>query len=176
VTSRRDPAASARLAIGTTCVGSIRYRTGNTRPAAVDRLARVMERDMFTGWPHPHSFSAPASWGCPPPGRWPGRVMRCHRLIRHAYGDQRGYMRMVDPAFAAWDLLWAELGERLIVTTGVLALAQGESVWLAASRDAMAAHALAPTRIDPATVTARYPMLRVDGVSTCFHVSAGGTA
>jgi len=97
-----------------------------------------------------------------------------HRLIRHAYGDERGYMRMVDPAFAAWDLLWAELGERLLVTTGVLALAQGESAWLTASRDAMAAHALAPAQLDAATVAARYPMLRADGIAAAVHVGAGG--
>jgi len=97
-----------------------------------------------------------------------------HRLIRHAYGDDRGYMRMVDPAFAAWDLLWAELGERLLVKTGVLALAQGESGWLAASRDAMAAHALAPAQLDAATVAARYPMLRADDLAACIRVDAGG--
>lgn len=97
-----------------------------------------------------------------------------HRLIRHAYGDQRGYMRMADPAFAAWDVLWAELGERLLVDTGVLALAERESAWLAASRDAMAAHALAPAYLDAATVAARYPMLRADGIAAAVHVGAGG--
>ena len=30
-----------------------------------------------------------------------------HRLIRHPYGDHRGYARMIDDAYAAWDLLWA---------------------------------------------------------------------
>ena len=36
-----------------------------------------------------------------------------HRLIRHAYGDRLGYMRMVADAYAIWDRLWADLGERL---------------------------------------------------------------
>ena len=36
-----------------------------------------------------------------------------HRLIRHAYGAQAGYMRMVDPAYAAWDMVWRDLGEVL---------------------------------------------------------------
>src|SRR6478736_1666915 len=33
-----------------------------------------------------------------------------HRLLRHPYGDHAGYARMIDPAFAAWDLLCRDLG------------------------------------------------------------------
>jgi len=35
-----------------------------------------------------------------------------HRLIRHAYGAQAGYMRMIDPAFQAWEMIWAARGEQ----------------------------------------------------------------
>src|SRR3954468_17453923 len=45
-----------------------------------------------------------------------------HRLIRHPYGDHAGYARMIDPAFAAWDLLWRDLGCKLYAATGPLAL------------------------------------------------------
>ena len=38
-----------------------------------------------------------------------------HRLIRHAYGAEAGYTAMVDQAYAAWDRLWADLGETLYV-------------------------------------------------------------
>src|SRR5258708_13481144 len=36
-----------------------------------------------------------------------------HRLIRHPYGDRRGYPRMIDAAYAPWDLLSGDLGPRL---------------------------------------------------------------
>ncbi|MBP6769531.1 MAG: NAD(P)/FAD-dependent oxidoreductase, partial [Reyranella sp.] len=36
-----------------------------------------------------------------------------HRLIRHPYGAHVGYARMIDDAYAAWALLWADLGETL---------------------------------------------------------------
>jgi glycine/D-amino acid oxidase-like deaminating enzyme len=36
-----------------------------------------------------------------------------HRLIRHPYGSHVGYARMIDDAYAAWELLWADLGETL---------------------------------------------------------------
>jgi glycine/D-amino acid oxidase-like deaminating enzyme len=65
-----------------------------------------------------------------------------HRLIRHAYGAQAGYMRMVDPAYAAWDMIWAALGARHYVETGVLALANHHGGWLAESRAALRADAV----------------------------------
>ena len=60
-----------------------------------------------------------------------------HRLIRHAYGAQAGYMRMVDAAYDAWGLLWGELGEAFYVSTGVLALGAGGGGWLGESRSAL---------------------------------------
>ena len=60
-----------------------------------------------------------------------------HRLIRHAYGAQHGYMRMVDEAYAAWELMWREIGERPYVPTGVLALGGRAEGWLAESRAAL---------------------------------------
>src|SRR5215204_6476581 len=41
-----------------------------------------------------------------------------HRLIRHPYGDHVGYARMIDQAYAAWELLWSDLGQRLYAATG----------------------------------------------------------
>jgi len=43
-----------------------------------------------------------------------------HRLIRHAYGAELGYTRLVEPAYAAWELLWQTLGVRHYHPTGTL--------------------------------------------------------
>jgi sarcosine oxidase subunit beta len=97
-----------------------------------------------------------------------------HRLIRHAYGAHAGYMRMVDPAHAAWDLLFAEAGERPYVQTGVLALSQHAGGWLAESRDALAADGRAAEPLDAAAVAAAWPFLRPDGIADAFRLEAGG--
>ncbi len=97
-----------------------------------------------------------------------------HRLIRHAYGTAHGYMRMVDDAHAAWDLLWGELGETLYVPTGVLALAAARGGWMAESRAAVTAHGLAPEDLDAAAVGARYPMLDPAGIADAFLLRPGG--
>jgi sarcosine oxidase subunit beta len=97
-----------------------------------------------------------------------------HRLIRHAYGAEAGYMRMVDAAFAAWELLWAELGQRLGIPTGLLALAERDDGWLAASRAALRADGHAVQDLAGADIAAHYPMLARDGIADGFHMEAGG--
>ncbi|WP_043830526.1 FAD-dependent oxidoreductase [Muricoccus aerilatus] len=100
-----------------------------------------------------------------------------HRLIRHAYGAAAGYMRMVDEAYAAWDDLFAAIGERAYAETGVLALsdgANGEADWFAASRRALRGHALAAEDLRPDALEARFPWLRAAGVAEGFHMPRGG--
>lgn len=97
-----------------------------------------------------------------------------HRLIRHAYGAQAGYMRMVDPAHAAWDMVWRDLGEVLHVPTGVLAVSGGTAGWLGESRTALAAGGHAFTDLTAAEVAARFPMLTEAGIGAAFHMAPGG--
>jgi sarcosine oxidase subunit beta len=97
-----------------------------------------------------------------------------HRLIRHAYGAQAGYMRMVDAAFTAWDLLWSDLGERHFVPTGVLALAAGAEGWLGESRAALAEGGYPFEDLAPAGIEARFPMLNAVGVGDALAMRQGG--
>ncbi len=97
-----------------------------------------------------------------------------HRLIRHAYGAQAGYMRMIDPAYAAWEMLWRDLGEVLHVTTGVLAVSGSEAGWLGDSRAALAADGRAFENLSPADIPARFPMLTQAGIGAAFHMAPGG--
>lgn len=43
-------------------------------------------------------------------------------MIRPHYGAAEGYTRMVAPAFAAWDALWQDLGQRHFANSGALAV------------------------------------------------------
>ena len=63
-----------------------------------------------------------------------------HRLIRHPYGDQAGYARMIDQAYAAWDLLWGDLGQRLYAATGTLALTGNGETWAERSAATIGRH------------------------------------
>jgi glycine/D-amino acid oxidase-like deaminating enzyme len=97
-----------------------------------------------------------------------------HRLIRHAYGAQRGYMRMVDDAYAAWDRLWADLGEVLHIPTGVLALDDSAGAWVRDTRAALRADGRAHEDLTGAEIAARFPYLSGAGIRDAFFCPAGG--
>lgn len=97
-----------------------------------------------------------------------------HRLIRHAYGAQAGYMRMVDDAYRGWDRLWQALGESFHVPTGVLAVAADDSGWIADSRAALRGDGHAVEALDASGVAACFPMLTGSGIGAAFHMRQGG--
>ncbi|WIM09339.1 MAG: Sarcosine oxidase [Enhydrobacter sp.] len=97
-----------------------------------------------------------------------------HRLIRHPYGEHAGYARMVDDAYAAWDLLWTELGQRLYAPTGTLALSGNGALWAERSAAALAAIGRPMTEIPVAELPRRFPLLRTGGVERAFWIESGG--
>ena len=97
-----------------------------------------------------------------------------HLLIRHAYGAQAGYMRMVDPAYAAWNMLFNEAGERPYVGTGVLALAETAGGWLQASTHALRGDGHIVEHLTADQVSDAYPFLLRDRIVDAFRLPSGG--
>ncbi|MBV8393591.1 MAG: FAD-dependent oxidoreductase [Alphaproteobacteria bacterium] len=97
-----------------------------------------------------------------------------HRLIRHPYGDYMGYARMIDDAFAAWDLLWRDLGQRLFAATGSLMLTGSGSDWAARSAATLASIGRPMSEIPVAELAQRFPMLNTEGTERAFWIDSGG--
>lgn len=97
-----------------------------------------------------------------------------HRLIRHAYGAEAGYMRMVDDAYRAWDLMWHDIGEVLHVPTGVLAVSDTAEGWFEGSRATLAADGRAYTDLRAGEVAARWPIFTEAGIGAALHMESGG--
>ncbi len=97
-----------------------------------------------------------------------------HRLIRHPYGDQIGYARMIDDAYAAWDLMWRDLGQRLYAPTGTLALTGSGADWAARSAATLAAIGRPMTELPVAELPRRFPLLDARGVERAFWIDTGG--
>ena len=97
-----------------------------------------------------------------------------HRLIRHPYGDRTGYARMVDPAFAAWDLLWGDLGLTLYAPTGTLALTGNGADWAERSAHSLASIGRPMTELTLDEVRRRFPQLNAEGVEHAFWLDTGG--
>ena len=97
-----------------------------------------------------------------------------HRLIRYAYGGKTGYAAMVADGYAAWDRLWADLGERHAVETGTLALGRGAEPWIADSARDLDAVGVPYRWIEPKDIPARFPPLTGRGIGRAFHTATGG--
>jgi len=97
-----------------------------------------------------------------------------HRLIRYPYGDRLGYCRMVGEAYAAWQRLWADLGQTLHVGTGTLLLSGSDRGWAEASMRTLEAAQLRYERLVPAEVGRRWPQLTPDGIVFAVHLPSGG--
>jgi len=109
----------------------------------------------------------------PAPNPLGGSVDR-HRIIRHAYGAEAGYTAMIDPAFAAWERLWADLGERLYVETGVLAIARDPAGWAETSKKTMLAAGVALRGFSGVEAAARFPLLLGNGIASAHLTATGG--
>ena len=97
-----------------------------------------------------------------------------HRLIRHAYGVHKGYARMIDEAYAAWDLMWSDLGQKLYAATGTLALQGNGADWAERSAATLAEIGKPMAELTTAELTRRFPLLDAKGVERAFWIDSGG--
>lgn len=97
-----------------------------------------------------------------------------HRLIRYAYGLAHGYAAMVRDAYAAWERVWAELGETHYVRTGQLLLGPHDDPWIAGSCRSLERLGLPYEILDGGRIAARFPMLDPGKVESALHSPTGG--
>src|SRR5262245_15050830 len=103
-----------------------------------------------------------------------GSSMDEHRLIRHPYGEQIGYARMIDQAYAAWELVWGEIGQRLYAATGTLALTGNGETWAERSAAVLAAIGRPMVELELAEVRKRFGQIDAAGVERAFWIDTGG--
>jgi len=97
-----------------------------------------------------------------------------HRLIRHPYGDHTGYASMIDGAFAAWEALWRDLGQRFYAATGTLVLAGKGADWAQRSAAGLASIGRSMAELALDELPRRFPMLNTADVEHAFWIDSGG--
>ncbi|MFY8106674.1 MAG: NAD(P)/FAD-dependent oxidoreductase [Elstera sp.] len=100
-----------------------------------------------------------------------------HRLIRYPYGTRLGFTRMVGEAYAAWDEMWADLGERHYVETGTLVLGGPSDPYNKATVETLEAAGLgeAVAWLTEADLARDYPLLEEAAIATGgFRLNSGG--
>jgi len=130
---------------------------------------------LSTAWALARAGHAPVVFEQGPVPNPLGSSVDQHRLIRHAYGASPGYAAMVDEAFAAWERMWADLGERLYAETGTLAVSgadQGD--WVAQSAETLRALGREVPWLSADEIARRFPLLRADGIRAAFLLPTGG--
>jgi glycine/D-amino acid oxidase-like deaminating enzyme len=97
-----------------------------------------------------------------------------HRLIRYPYGEALGYTAMVAAAYRAWEELWVDLGERLYVPTGTLAVGAPGTAWVQDSARALQALGVTVEWLEPSQMAARFPLLSREAIAGAFYSETGG--
>lgn len=97
-----------------------------------------------------------------------------HRLIRHPYGAERGYTRMINRAYEAWDKMWAELGSRHYAETGTLVLESGHGTWTKDTIASLEAERVPFRKLEPRDLAREFPLLQADKMHYALHLNTGG--
>jgi sarcosine oxidase len=97
-----------------------------------------------------------------------------HRLIRPHYPDRPVYARRIRDAFAAWDRLWAELGESHYVERGVISVSLEAGDWSDRARATMDEVGDPYEIVEPADFARRWPHFAIPDMRWCLHTEKGG--
>ena len=95
------------------------------------------------------------------------------RIYRLTYADPH-YTRMMREAFPLWQALQAEAGDALIVPCGVLWLGDADDPELNAIADALQSEGVPYEWLDSASLTARFPALRIEAHERALFQREGG--
>lgn len=96
------------------------------------------------------------------------------RAIRHEYGAEAIYSRMVALSLPRWDELARETDMRLYTETGVLTLGQPEDGHTLPGYDVMRAEGLPVERLTPDECRARFPQFIPDAYGAITYNPTGG--
>ncbi|TYC55704.1 FAD-dependent oxidoreductase [Rhodobacterales bacterium] len=107
-----------------------------------------------------------------------------HRLIRRAYGGQGGYQRRIADAYAAWDEMWSDLGQKHLVDTGFMLLCQQEGDGADGLREGLVEGGYPFEMLSPAETAEQFPFVdpqtirygavsEEGGVLLCRKIAAG---
>ncbi|CAH1651253.1 putative FAD-dependent oxidoreductase [Hyphomicrobiales bacterium] len=97
-----------------------------------------------------------------------------HRLIRFAYGPELGYMRLVRPAFKAWDQLWSDLGTSHYCETGALGISTAAEGWVSTSVRMAAEEGIACETLNSLQLAKRFPYIDTKGIVTAMYQQEAG--
>ncbi len=97
-----------------------------------------------------------------------------HRIIRHAYGNMRGYALMMPEAFAAWGRMWDDLGRSHFVPAPATYCFRMEFDWYRHVSACLDHMGIAYRDVPPDEVARDLPMVNRDGLFRVVETHGSG--
>ncbi|WP_235034944.1 FAD-binding oxidoreductase [Roseomonas sp. 18066] len=97
-----------------------------------------------------------------------------HRITRHAYGRMTGYARLMPQAFAAWDRLWADLGETHYLATGATYVLRHDDGWHDATAQSLGELGIGFRDLPLDQLATRFPYLAPQGIQRLVETDGAG--
>lgn len=97
-----------------------------------------------------------------------------HRIIRRAYSAASGYGPMIDEAYAAWDELWADLGESHLDPRGFLCVSREEGDEAEVLLDGLRAGGFPFELVEAEAAVTRWPFLEPNTFRYAYFSREGG--
>lgn len=97
-----------------------------------------------------------------------------HRITRHSYGHLPGYGALMPRAVATYDKLWADLGARHYLPTGVLYVSRTGDDWYGAAAAELDRLNVSHRPVSRDEIVQRVPMLRAQGITSAFEAQGSG--
>lgn len=97
-----------------------------------------------------------------------------HRITRHTYGNPTGYGALMPDAFATYDALWQDLGERHYLPTGMVYVSRKQTDWYEAGAAELDSFGIAHRPLPIGELSERLPMLDTDDVVSAFEAEGAG--
>jgi sarcosine oxidase len=97
-----------------------------------------------------------------------------HRIIRRAYGASTGYGRAITEAYAAWDEMWADLGESHYDPRGFMAVSREPGDEADEYREGLESGNYPFELLQPAAAAERWPFLDAGTFRYAFFSTDGG--
>lgn len=96
------------------------------------------------------------------------------RVLRFGHGDDRWHTRSAYRSLAAWGELEEEVGEQLVVRTGMMWFAHDEDGWEATTERTLRAEGIPVERLSPVDAAAAFPSLATDDLAFVLHEPEAG--
>lgn len=97
-----------------------------------------------------------------------------HRIIRRAYGKAAGYGRLISEAYAAWDELWADLGESHLDPRGFMCVSREPGDEAEEYREGLEEGGFPLEMFKPDEAVTRWPFLESGTFRYAFFSPEGG--